>query len=52
MRNTFYGWDMKCQSDLQTLAVIPAVHQSGLDRDVLQYSKLVAECRKHVYNQL
>ena len=50
MKNTFYGWDMKCQFDSQTLAVIPAVHQSGLDRDVLQYSKLVAEYRKHVYN--
>lgn len=32
MRNTFYGWYMKCQSDLQTLAVIPAVHQNGKKR--------------------
>ena len=22
MKGTFYGWDMKCQSDSQTLAVI------------------------------
>lgn len=29
MKGTFYGWYMKCQSDSQTLAVIPAVHQSG-----------------------
>lgn len=26
MRESFYGWYMKCQSDTQTLAVIPAVH--------------------------
>lgn len=24
----FYGWYFKCQSDTQTLAVIPAVHQT------------------------
>ena len=29
MRGTFYGWYMKCQSALQTLAVIPAIHRSG-----------------------
>ena len=29
MKNTFYGWYMKCQFDSQTLAVIPAVHQNG-----------------------
>lgn len=29
MHNYFYGWYLKCQSDSQTLAVIPAVHQSG-----------------------
>ena len=28
----FYGWYMKCQSDTQTLAVIPAVHYSGRTR--------------------
>lgn len=28
MKGTFYGWYMKCQSDSQTFAVIPAVHQS------------------------
>ena len=28
MRESFYGWYMKCQSDTQTLAVIPAVHLS------------------------
>ena len=26
MYDPFYGWYMKCQSDTQTLAVIPAVH--------------------------
>ena len=26
MHNSFYGWYLKCQSDTQTLAVIPAVH--------------------------
>lgn len=29
MRDSFYGWYMKCQSDTQTLAVIPAIHQAG-----------------------
>ena len=28
MRNFFYGWYFKCQSAIQTLAVIPAVHKS------------------------
>ncbi|MGN0338505.1 MAG: hypothetical protein ACI4EE_13510 [Lachnospiraceae bacterium] len=32
MKGTFYGWYMKCQSASQTLAVIPAVHQSGKRR--------------------
>lgn len=29
MRDSFYGWYLKCQSDTYTLAVIPAVHQAG-----------------------
>lgn len=29
MSDFFYGWYLKCQSDTQTLAVIPAVHQKG-----------------------
>lgn len=29
MRNFFYGWYFKCQSETQTLSVIPAVHRSG-----------------------
>ena len=29
MYNSFYGWYLKCQSDTQTLAVIPAVHSAG-----------------------
>lgn len=29
MHNFFYGWYLKCQSDTQTLAIIPAVHQIG-----------------------
>lgn len=29
MRDSFYGWYLKCQSENQTLAVIPAVHQTG-----------------------
>lgn len=32
MYGFFYGWYLKCQSDTQTLAVIPAVHQSGRER--------------------
>lgn len=27
MRNYFYGWYLKCQSDTQTLAIIPAIHR-------------------------
>ena len=29
MRGTFYGWYLKCQSDTQTFAVIPAIHKKG-----------------------
>ncbi|MGN0704467.1 MAG: hypothetical protein ACI4LD_07900 [Lentihominibacter sp.] len=29
MHNYFNGWYMKCQSDSQVMAFIPAVHQSG-----------------------
>lgn len=29
MHGFFYGWYLKCQSDTQTLAVIPAVHKTG-----------------------
>ena len=29
MSGSFYGWYLKCQSDTQTLAVIPAVHNAG-----------------------
>jgi len=29
MHDFFYGWYLKCQSDKQTLAVIPAVHSAG-----------------------
>lgn len=32
MLNYFYGWYLKCQSDTQTLAVIPAVHSAGSKR--------------------
>lgn len=32
MEKFFYGWYLKCQSDTQTLAVIPAVHQAGQKR--------------------
>lgn len=28
----FYGWYFKCQSDTQTLAVIPAVHRAGREK--------------------
>lgn len=31
-RGFFYGWYFKCQSDMHTLAVIPAVHQTGRKR--------------------
>lgn len=29
MQDYFYGWYLKCQSNTQTLAIIPAVHQSN-----------------------
>lgn len=29
MDNYFYGWYFKCQSETQTLSIIPAVHRSG-----------------------
>ncbi len=29
MKGSFYGWYLKCQSDTQTLAVIPAIHRTG-----------------------
>ncbi len=32
MHGSFYGWYLKCQSETQTLAVIPAVHQAGEKR--------------------
>ncbi len=32
MNGSFYGWYLKCQSDTQTLAVIPAVHCAGRKR--------------------
>lgn len=32
MKRFFYGWYLKCQSDTQTLAVIPAVHKAGRKR--------------------
>lgn len=32
MHGSFYGWYLKCQSDIQTLAVIPAVHSAGRKR--------------------
>lgn len=32
MYDSFYGWYLKCQSDTQTLAMIPAVHQAGRKR--------------------
>lgn len=32
MHHSFYGWYFKCQSDTQTLAVIPAIHNVGNKR--------------------
>lgn len=32
MKGYFYGWYLKCQSDTQTLAIIPAIHGAGRDR--------------------
>ena len=29
MNEYFYGWYLKCQSDRQTLAIIPALHGAG-----------------------
>ncbi|MGN0156382.1 MAG: tocopherol cyclase family protein [Lachnospiraceae bacterium] len=42
MKGTFYGWYMKCQSASHTLAVIPAVHQSGKERTCS--IQLITEC--------
>lgn len=32
MQGAFYGWYLKCQSDQQTLAIIPAVHETAKGR--------------------
>ena len=32
MYHSFYGWYLKCQSGTQTLAVIPAIHNTGNKR--------------------
>ncbi len=32
MHHSFYGWYLKCQSQTQTLAVIPAIHNRGNKR--------------------
>lgn len=32
MKGYFYGWYFKCQSDTQTLAIIPAIHGAGRER--------------------
>ncbi len=32
MRNRFWGWYFKCQSDRQTLAVIPAIHRDKKEK--------------------
>lgn len=32
MHGFFYGWYLKCQSNTQTLAVIPAIHERGKNR--------------------
>lgn len=32
MAGMFYGWYLKCQSETQTLAVIPAIHGTGRNR--------------------
>lgn len=35
MKDSFYGWYFKCQSDAQTLALIPSLHQSDGKRTCL-----------------
>lgn len=35
MQNYFYGWYLKCQSEEQTLALIPSIHQNGEKRSCL-----------------
>lgn len=35
MKSFFYGWYFKCQSDTQTFAVIPAIHQGKTEELVL-----------------
>lgn len=32
MNHSFYGWYLKCQSETQTLGVIPAIHNTGNKR--------------------
>ena len=32
MKSFFYGWYFKCQSDTQTFAIIPAIHQGKIGR--------------------
>ena len=32
MHDFFYGWYLKCQSETQTLGVIPAIHNTGNKR--------------------
>ena len=46
MHNFFYGWYFKCQSETQTLAVIPAVHRSG--QEGLCSIQIITE--NHVWN--
>lgn len=42
MRDYFCGWYFKCQSDAQTLAVIPAIHKMG-DRETCSVQVIAEE---------
>ena len=50
-RGWFYGWYFKCQSDTQTLSVIPAVHETGRNRTcslqiITEEQSWTVPCRK------
>ena len=48
MKSFFYGWYFKCQSDTQTFAVIPAIHQgkNGRTCSIQSKRKIASTCSK------
>lgn len=47
MRNSFYGWYMKCQSDAHTLSIIPALHL-GRKISTCSIQMISDKCRESV----